>query len=210
MFTLAPLPYALGALAPYISAETLDYHYNKHHASYVAKLNSLLQNDTKLRSLSILEIIRKDPKSLPAGVYNSAAQAWNHEFYWKSLTPPISVAAATPVPSPRMNALITKSFGSYDAFKQKFSDVAAGHFGSGWAWLVQDKKTGLLKITETHDAVSAASDPSVIPVLTCDVWEHAYYIDYRNVRAKYIESWWKLVNWKFAESNVQFDLAPKL
>ncbi|KAJ3098428.1 Superoxide dismutase [Phlyctochytrium planicorne] len=203
VFALSPLPYALSALAPYISAETLEFHYGKHHAGYITKLNSLVEG-TSLKSLSIEEILRKDRSTLPAGVYNSAAQAWNHTFYWKSMTTPAESAKG---PSPKLKKLLTDSFGSEQAFRQKFSDVAAGHFGSGWAWLVQDNKTGLLKITETHDAVSAYSDSSVTPIITCDIWEHSYYIDYRNNRAKYVESWWKIVNWKFAEDNVKFDKA---
>ncbi|KAJ1548452.1 hypothetical protein HK405_003143 [Cladochytrium tenue] len=204
-FTLPPLPYALDALAPHLSKETLDFHYNKHHASYVTKLNALAGSAPSLQALSLDDVVRKGPgpaSGLPAGAYNSAAQTWNHTFYWNSLAP--NPTGAPTKPSEKLAALIDKSFGSFDAFKQKFSDVAAGHFGSGWAWLVQDKASGLLKIVDTHDAVSAFSDPSVTPILTCDVWEHAYYIDFRNARPKYIEAWWTLVNWKFAESNVAF------
>ncbi|KAJ3412531.1 hypothetical protein HDV05_000612 [Chytridiales sp. JEL 0842] len=203
-FVLPELPYEKTALAPHISPETIDYHYGKHHASYVTKLNSLISTNPTLSTYTTLEsLLRADRSTLPAGVYNSAAQTWNHTFYWKSLAP-ASTLPTPNLPSEKLLALITKSFGSFEAFKKQFSDVAAGHFGSGWAWLVQDKASGLLKIVETHDAVSAYSDPSVTPVLTCDVWEHAYYIDYRNARPKYIESWWNLVNWKFAESNVSF------
>ncbi|KAJ3029374.1 UNVERIFIED_CONTAM: hypothetical protein HDU68_012341 [Siphonaria sp. JEL0065] len=197
-YTLEALPYAQDALAPHLSAETLDFHYNKHHASYVTKLNSLI-GSSDLKSLSIEEITAKGPTNVPAGIYNSAAQTYNHTFYWKSLAP---VATRQAAPSEKFNALIVKSFGSFDAFKTKFSDVAAGHFGSGWAWLVQDKATGLLKIVDTHDAVSVIHDTTVKPILVADVWEHAYYIDYRNARPKYIENWWALVNWKFAEDNL--------
>ncbi|KAJ3188108.1 hypothetical protein HDU82_004098, partial [Entophlyctis luteolus] len=168
-----------------------------HHASYVAKLNTLI-GSSDLKSLTIPEIVAKGPANVPAGIYNSAAQTYNHTFYWNSLAP---VATRQAAPSEKLLALITKSFGSFDAFKTKFSDVAAGHFGSGWAWLVQDKASGLLKIVDTHDAVSVLHDSSVKPILVCDVWEHAYYIDYRNARPKYIENWWGLVNWKFAEAN---------
>ncbi|KAI8848673.1 iron-containing superoxide dismutase [Chytridium lagenaria] len=201
VFALSPLPYALNALAPLISAETLDFHYNKHHAGYITKLNSIVEG-TSLKSLSLEQILRKDRSTLPAGVYNSAAQAWNHSFYWKSLTTPTESAKG---PSPRLKSLIERSFGSEQNFRKQFSDVAAGHFGSGWAWLVQDNSSGLLKVTDSHDAVSAYSDTTVTPVLTCDVWEHAYYIDFRNNRAKYIDTWWKLVNWKFAEDNIKFE-----
>ncbi|KAJ3111169.1 hypothetical protein HDU96_005930 [Phlyctochytrium bullatum] len=199
-FTLTPLPYSLDALAPAISAETLDFHYNKHHASYVTKLNGLV-GSTPLKDLSLDEIVKKDKATLPAGVYNSAAQAWNHSFYWESLAP---LSKPVHTPSDKVNSLLVKSFGSYDAFKTKFTEVAAGHFGSGWAWLVQDKATGLLKVVDTHDAGSALSDASVTPVLTCDVWEHAYYIDFRNARPEYIKTWWSLVNWEFAEKNIAF------
>ena len=155
-YTLPPLPYALDALAPVISAETLDYHYNKHHAGYVTKLNALVLNNASLKDVSLDALLLKDRSTLPAGVYNCAAQTWNHTFYWKSLTAPKPAGTAN-LPSEKLNGLIVKSFGSFDAFKKSFSDVAAGHFGSGWAWLVQDKATGLLKIVETHDAVSAFS-----------------------------------------------------
>ncbi|KAI9331166.1 destroys the superoxide radical which is normally produced within the cells and which are toxic to b [Obelidium mucronatum] len=199
-YTLEALPYAQDALAPHLSAETLDFHYNKHHASYVTKLNSLI-GSSDLKSLSIEEITAKGPTNVPAGIYNSAAQTYNHTFYWKSLAP-VASRQGISAPSEKLNALIVKSFGSFDAFKTKFSDVAAGHFGSGWAWLVQEKATGLLKIVDTHDAVSVIHDSTVKPILVADVWEHAYYIDYRNARPKYIENWWALVNWKFAEENL--------
>ncbi|KAJ3266300.1 hypothetical protein HDU77_001789 [Chytriomyces hyalinus] len=198
-YTLPPLPYANDALAPLISKETVDFHYGKHHASYVTKLNSIVGDD--LKALSIEQITAKGPAAVPGGVYNSAAQTYNHTFYWKSLAP---VAGRQDAPSAKLNDLIAKSFGSFDAFKTKFSDVAAGHFGSGWAWLVQNKTTGLLEIKDTHDAVSVIHDSNLTPVLVCDVWEHAYYIDHRNARPNYIATWWKLVNWKFAESNVTF------
>jgi superoxide dismutase, Fe-Mn family len=199
-FKLEPLPYAQDALAPHISAETLDFHYNKHHAGYVTKLNSLATGNAAIEGKSLDDLVSSDPKSLPAGVYNSAAQTWNHTFYWKCLAPPSQGGGSAP--SEALLKEINKAFGSYDAFVKKFSDVAAGHFGSGWAWLVLDKATGSLKIVDTHDAGCVLTDPNLKPLLTCDVWEHAYYIDYRNARAKYIESWWKLVNWKFAEANL--------
>ncbi|KAJ3190724.1 hypothetical protein HK101_008435 [Irineochytrium annulatum] len=213
--TLPPLPYANDFLEPVISRETLDFHYGKHHAGetvvagndflasachaprgYVTKLNGLLQSSPALSKLSLEQLLRPSllSQSLPAGAYNCAAQTWNHTFYWKSL---INPKKAQP-PSAKMKALIDRSFGSMDAFKKKFSDAAAGHFGSGWAWLVQEvcalfiftldfKASGLLRVMETHDAVCAYTDTAVTPVLVCDVWEHAYYIDYRNNRAKYIE-----------------------
>ncbi|KAI9140816.1 superoxide dismutase [Paraphysoderma sedebokerense] len=197
---LSALPYSLDALAPLISAETLDYHYNKHHAGYLTKMNAAIDN-TPLKDLTLDEIIKKkDTPSVSAGVYNCAAQVWNHTFYWNSMRP--AVDGNAPAADSQINKLITKSFGSFDDFKTKFSSAAGGHFGSGWAWLVQDVGTGALKIVDTHDAGCAINDPSVTPILTCDVWEHAYYIDFRNNRAKYVDSWWKLVNWDFAEKNL--------
>ncbi|KAI8608094.1 superoxide dismutase [Chytriomyces sp. MP71] len=198
-YVLPALPYAKDALAPHISAETVDFHYGKHHAGYVTKLNSIVP--AELKSLSIEQITAKGPANVPAGVYNSAAQTFNHTFYWNSLAP-VATRQGASSPSSKLHALIDKSFGSFDAFKAKFSEHAAGHFGSGWAWLVLDKASGLLKIVETHDAVSVLHDDGVKPILVCDVWEHAYYIDYRNARPSYVENFWKLVNWKFAESNL--------
>lgn len=178
------LPYAFDALAPYISPETLDFHYNKHHTGYFTKLNSLVDN-TPLKDVTLEELLKGDTSKLSKGVLNSAGQAWNHTFYWNSLAP-VS-AGGGGAPSGAIEAAIVKSFGSVDKFKTQFSDSAAGHFGSGWAWLVQEKSSGLLKIVDTHDAGTPLSNPELTPILTCDVWEHAYYIDYRNARAKYID-----------------------
>lgn len=200
-FTLPPLPYGLDALAPHISQETLDFHYNKHHAGYVTKLNGLVANNKALESRSLADLVSSDPKSLPAGVYNNAAQIWNHTFYWSSLASPSAGGGGQP--GEALLTAITQSFGSFDEFKTQFSNVAAGHFGSGWAWLVLDKSSGKLRIVDTHDAGNPTVDSNLKPLLTCDVWEHAYYIDYRNARPKYIEAWWSLVNWKFAEANYQ-------
>lgn len=169
-FTLPPLPYAQDALAPHISAETLDFHYNKHHAGYVTKLNGLVANsDLEKRKLD--DIVASDPKSLPAGVYNNAAQIWNHTFYWQSMAPPNAGGGGKP--SGPLMAAIESSFGSYDAFVKLFSDTAAGHFGSGWAWLVLDGASGKLKIVDTHDAGNPLQTAGYKPLLTCDVWEHA-------------------------------------
>ncbi|KAI9350503.1 superoxide dismutase [Zopfochytrium polystomum] len=211
-FTLDPLPYPLDALSPHISAETLSLHYGKHHAGYIDKLNALAASDPSLARQSLEQIVRAGPSAARApAVYNCAAQSWNHTFYWRSMAPPNSRnAPRAPAPSGRLAALIDRSFGGFDRFKKEFSDRAAGHFGSGWAWLAQEKATGLLVVRDTHDAVSALSDPTITPVLTCDVWEHAYYVDFRNARPKYIETWWALVNWEFAESNVDFSLVNKL
>jgi len=198
--SLAALPYKLDALAPLISAETLEFHYNKHHAGYVSKLNAAIAN-TPVKDLTLEEIIKKkDTPAISPGVYNCAAQTWNHTFYWNSMRP--GQENNLPAADSQISKLITKSFGSFDSFRDKFSSLAAGHFASGWAWLVQDVDNGLLKVIDTHDAVCAINDPKHNPLLTCDVWEHAYYIDFRNNRAKYVDSWWKLVNWDFAEQNL--------
>lgn len=189
VFKLPELPYAKDALAPHISAETLEYHYGKHHQTYVTNLNNLTQ-DNDLSSKSLEELI----KTQKGPVFNNAAQIWNHTFYWHSLSPtgggePTSVLA---------DAIIS-SFGSFTAFKEQFSKAAVGQFGSGWAWLVKDA-SGKLAIEATGNA-DCPLQTGKTPILTCDVWEHAYYIDYRNARPKYVEAWWNLVNWDFALSN---------
>jgi Fe-Mn family superoxide dismutase len=189
-FTLPELPYPKSALAPHISAETLEFHYGKHHMGYLTKLNAQLEASPALASKSLEDLITTQT----GGVFNLAAQIWNHTFYWRSLKP-----GGGGAPTGRIAQAIDKSFGSFAEFRQKFSGVAAGHFGSGWAWL--GSEGGNLKIVDTHDAGCPLTS-GLKPVLTCDVWEHAYYIDYRNDRARYIESWWNLVNWDFASSNL--------
>ena len=191
-FTLPALPYPDNALEPHISQETLTYHYGKHHAGYVNKLNAAVEGTNQAKQ-TLEEIIRT---ASPGGVFNCAAQTWNHTFYWSSMSP-----NGGGEPTGTMLKLIEQNFGSFDQFKEKFSQVAAGHFGSGWAWLVQDPKDLSLQIKGTHDAANPMTD-NLHPILTCDVWEHAYYIDYRNDRAKYIQAWWNLVNWDFAEKNL--------
>ncbi|KAL6080461.1 oxidoreductase, acting on superoxide radicals as acceptor [Balamuthia mandrillaris] len=189
-FTLPELPYPKDALAPHISEETLEFHYGKHHAGYVAKLNGLVK-DTPNADKSLEELIRGSQ----GGLFNNAAQIWNHTFYWNSMSP-----EGGGEPTGAIAEAIVKNFGDFNSFKKEFSDVAGGHFGSGWAWLVQDAE-GKLKVIGTHDAGNPITD-NLRPILTCDVWEHAYYIDYRNARPNYINAWWNLVNWKFAESNL--------
>jgi len=189
-FELPPLPYEKNALEPHISAETLEYHHGKHHNAYVTKLNSLVEG-TENASKSLEEIIR----SSSGGLFNQAAQVWNHTFYWHSLSPngggePTGAAADA----------INKAFGSFEAFKKEFSEKAAGNFGSGWTWLVK-KPDGSLAIVNTDDADTPVTG-SDKPLLTIDVWEHAYYIDYRNARPNYIEAFWKLVNWDFVNENL--------
>ncbi len=188
---LPELPYAKDALEPHISRETLDYHHGKHHAAYVNKLNELVPG-TEYEHRSLEEII----KSASGGLFNQAAQVWNHSFYWKCLSP-----NGGGQPEGALGAAIERDFGSFDAFKQAFTDKTIANFGSGWGWLVKDKATGTLSIVETDDAATPLTDDSVVPVLTCDIWEHAYYIDYRNARPKYMEAFWNLVNWSFAEEN---------
>ncbi len=182
---LPELPFAKDALAPHISAETIEYHYGKHHATYVANLNKLIPG-TEFENLPLEEIVKRSS----GGIFNNSAQVWNHTFYWNCLAP-----KAGGEPSGALAAAINTAFGSFAQFKEKFTTTAVTTFGSGWAWLVRDSG-GKLGIEST----SNAGCPCTIgkkPLLTCDVWEHAYYIDYRNARAAYVEAFWKLVNWAF-------------
>ena len=188
--TLPELPYAKDALAPHISNETLEFHYGKHHAGYVKKLNAAIEADSSLAGKSLEDLI----KTQKGGVFNNAAQVWNHTFYWNSLSP-----GGGGEPTGSIAEAINKSFGSFSDFKEKFSAAAGGHFGSGWAWVVKDGDK--LAIVDTHDAGNPLTEGKK-PVLTCDVWEHAYYIDYRNARPDYIAAWWNLVNWDFASQNL--------
>lgn len=183
---LPELPYAKNALEPHISAETLEYHYGKHHATYVTNLNKLVAG-TEFEKMSLEDIIKKAPAG---GVFNNAAQVWNHTFYWNCLSP-----NGGGKPSDALAQAIDKAFGSFDAFKEKFSTSAATNFGSGWTWLVKNSD-GSVEITNTSNAANPMTGGKT-PVMTCDVWEHAYYIDYRNARPKYVEAYWNLVNWDF-------------
>lgn len=188
-FTLTDLPYDKGALAPYLSEETLEYHHDKHHATYVANLNKLIEG-TDNASKSLEEIVL----SASAGMFNNAAQVWNHTFYWHCMKP-----GGGGAPTGALAAAIDAGFGSFDAFKAEFSDAALTQFGSGWAWLVLEG--GQLKIVKTGNADTPLKNGQVA-LLTIDVWEHAYYIDYRNLRAKYIETFLaSLVNWDFVAAN---------
>jgi len=191
-FELPALPYAKDALAPHISAETLDFHHGKHHNTYVVNLNKFVDADASLQGKSLEDIVR----SSKGGVFNNAAQVWNHTFYWHSLSPKGGGA-----PTGKIAELIQRDFGSFDAFKEKFTAAAIGQFGSGWAWLVQTPE-GKLEITQTGNAETPLTGANT-PILTCDVWEHAYYIDYRNARANYVNGWWALVNWDFANQNLR-------
>ena len=190
-FTLPPLPYAKDALAPHISAETLDFHHGKHHNAYVTNLNKLLEGKPEA-SKSLEEIIL----SSDGGVFNNAAQIWNHTFYWNSMKPNGGGA-----PTGDLAAAIDRDFGSFDKFKEEFTAAATTQFGSGWAWLVLDK--GKLAVTKTGNA-DLPMKYGQKALLTIDVWEHAYYIDFRNLRPKYIETFLaNLVNWDFALANLK-------
>ncbi len=187
---LPSLPYEMDALEPHISRETLEFHYGKHHQAYVHNLNNFIAGTE--HENSPLETIVKNSDGV---IFNNAAQIWNHTFYWNSLSP-----NGGSEPTGALLEAINSAFGSFSVFKEKFTQVAATTFGSGWAWLVQ-KADGTLDIVSTSNAATPLTD-DVTPLLTCDVWEHAYYIDYRNARPKYIESFWNLVNWDFASSNL--------
>ncbi|MBD2813733.1 superoxide dismutase [Fe] [Xenorhabdus sp. Flor] len=189
-FELPALPYAKDALEPHISAETLEYHYGKHHNAYVVNLNNLIK-DTEFAGKSLEEII----KSSEGGIFNNAAQVWNHTFYWHSLSP-----NGGGEPTGKVAEAINNSFGSFAEFKQQLTDAALKNFGSGWTWLVK-KADGSLAIVNTSNAATPLTGEDK-PVLTVDVWEHAYYIDYRNARPQYLEHFWALVNWKFVEENL--------
>jgi Fe-Mn family superoxide dismutase len=194
-FTLPELPYAKDALAPVVSAETIEYHYGKHHQAYVNNLNNLLPG-SKYENQSLEEIIKASHgQASEAPIFNNAAQVWNHTFYWHSLAP-----RAGGEPTGAIADAITKSFGSFADFKEKFSKAAAGQFGSGWAWLVKSGDGIAIETTSNAGTPLATGKTSL---LTIDVWEHAYYIDYRNARPKYIEEYWKLVNWDFANKNLK-------
>lgn len=190
-FSLPPLPYEMNALEPHISKETLEYHYGKHHNTYVVNLNKLIPG-TQFESMSLEEII----KHSTGGVFNNAAQIWNHTFYWHCLSP-----QGGGEPTGKLADAINNSFGSFAAFKEQFTQAAITTFGSGWAWLVQDQG-GAYKIISTSNAGTPITE-GLIPLLTCDVWEHAYYIDYRNSRPEYINAFWALVNWDFVSQNIK-------
>jgi len=189
-FELPALPYEKNALEPHISAETLEYHYGKHHNAYVTKLNDAVKG-TDMESKSLEEII----KTSSGGVFNNAAQVWNHTFYWHCLSP-----NGGGEPTGALADAINSAFGSFDKFKEEFNAQAAGNFGSGWTWLVK-KADGSVVIVNTSNAETPLTDESVTPILTVDVWEHAYYIDYRNARPNYLSAFWNLVNWEFVAKN---------
>ncbi|MBL1294500.1 MAG: superoxide dismutase [Fe] [Thiotrichales bacterium] len=188
---LPALPYALDALAPHISAETLEIHHGKHHATYVTNINNLVAG-TEYEGLSLEEIIVKAPAG---GIFNNAAQIWNHSFYWNCLSP-----NGGGEPTGAIAEAINKAFGSFAEFKEQFSKTSITTFGSGWGWLVKNSD-GSLALVSTSNAGNPLTEGQT-PILTCDVWEHAYYVDYRNRRPDYVAAFWNLVNWDFANANL--------
>jgi Fe-Mn family superoxide dismutase len=186
---LAPLPYAYDALEPYISKETLTYHHDKHHAGYINNLNALIKDRESYQNMTLLEVVRNSENA----IFNNAAQAFNHDFYWHALTPKKTT------PSPELLSAIEHQFDSLENFKESFTQAALGLFGSGWTWLVQDYK-GNLFLENTHNAQTPVVGENR-PLLVCDVWEHAYYLDHQNARAAYLENFWKVVNWEFVSKN---------
>jgi Fe-Mn family superoxide dismutase len=192
-FELPRLPYAKDALEPHLGAETLEFHYEKHHRGYLEKLEKLLAGKP-LAERSLVEIIQESD----GAVFNNAAQVWNHTFYWSSMSPKGGGA-----PSGAVNSAIESAFGSYDRFRAQFIESAVGVFGTGWTWLVQERD-GRLAIRSTEDADTPLQDRVTTPLLTCDVWEHAYYLDYRHERPKYVETFLdRLANWAFVAENLQ-------
>ena len=189
-FALPDLPYATDALAPHINQETLELHHGKHHAGYIAKLNEAIAG-TLLERKSLEQLVRGEH----GAVFESAAQAWNHAFYWQCMSPDGGGR-----PNGKVAAALEVSFGNFERFRGLFTTAANGHFGSGWVWLVKGRDDRLSVVT-THDA-GCPITTGATPVLACDVWEHAYYLDYKNERAKYIEAWWNVVDWDFAMANL--------
>ena len=187
--TLPPLPYAKDALQPHISAETLEYHYGKHHATYVTNLNNLIKG-TEFENMSLEEIVKKSS----GGIFNNSAQVWNHTFFWNCMSPNGGGA-----PTGKVADAINAKWGSFDKFKEEFQKSAVSNFGSGWTWLVK-KADGTVDIVNTSNAGTPLTTENKA-LLTVDVWEHAYYIDYRNARPKFVESWWNIVNWDFVNQN---------
>lgn len=189
-FELPALPYEKNALEPHISEETLSFHYGKHHQTYVTKLNGLVEG-TDFANMTLEEVV----KSSEGGVFNNAAQIWNHTFYWNSLSP-----NGGGEPTGALADAISAKWGSFADFKAAFNDKAVNNFGSSWTWLVKTAD-GSLDIVNTSNAATPLTDESLTPLMTVDLWEHAYYIDYRNVRPNYMEAFWALINWDFAAQN---------
>ena len=188
-FELPALPFERDALAPYISTETLEFHHGKHHQTYVTNLNNLVPG-TEFEGLSLEEIVVKST----GGIFNNAAQVWNHTFYWNCLAP-----NAGGEPTGELGDAINATFGSFAKFKEEFAKCAVTTFGSGWAWLVKNTDGSLALVSTSNAGCPLTAGQT--PILTCDVWEHAYYVDYRNARPAYLEAFWALVNWNFAAKN---------
>ena len=193
VFRLPPLPYAMNALEPHLSALTLSYHYGRHHKSYVDALNKLVAQDSRLAGRPLVDLIQTSS----GPVFQNAAQSWNHAFYWKSMSPQGGGA-----PRGALGRQISEDFGSLQAFKKAFSKAAMARFGSGWAWLVLTPESRL-QICTTSNADTPLARGRDIPLLVMDVWEHAYYLDHQNERAKYVQAFWEVVNWRFAEENLE-------
>ncbi|WP_291936896.1 superoxide dismutase [Chryseobacterium sp.] len=193
--TLPELPYSTNALKPIITEETFDYHYGKHHAAYVNNLTALIK-DTPLEEATVEQIIQKGFEENNTGLFNNAAQHWNHSFFWNCMSPDGGKA-----PTGKIATLMNRDFGSFENFKEEFSSTAVRLFGCGWAWLAQNEN-GILEIIPMKDAHTPLTLGKK-PILTLDVWEHAYYIDYRNARPKFVEGFWEIVNWNFANENLK-------
>ncbi len=195
-FQLPELPYAKDALAPHMSAETLDFHHGKHHQAYVNKTNELIEPDDALRDSSLSRVIREAQRAGNAKLFNNAAQLWNHSFFWQCLAP-----AEGQKPDGKLAKLIEDGFGNAETLLTKLHEEAVNHFGSGWAWLVLDR--GTLRVTSLHDADTPLVHEGMVPLFTLDVWEHAYYIDYRNERPKFAQAVLSnIVNWGFVAQNL--------
>jgi Fe-Mn family superoxide dismutase len=195
-FQLPDLPFAKDALAPVMSAETLDFHHGKHHKAYVAKTNELLEAERDLSGASLIQVVREAKRAGNSKLFNNSAQLWNHSFFW-----PCLAAANDQKPEGKLAKLIEDAFGSPQALLDKLQEEAVNHFGSGWAWLVLDR--GALRVTSLHDADTPIVHEGMVPLFTLDVWEHAYYIDYRNERPKFATAVLKnIVNWEFVSQNL--------
>ena len=191
MIELPKLPYKRDALEPHISQRTIDFHYGQHHAAYVKNLNNLIEN-SKFENMSLEDIIRNSE----GAIFNNAAQVWNHTFYWHCMTPEKGCH-----PQALLLKTIERDFGSFDNFKQMFIKQAATLFGSGWLWLVGDKE-GKLSLLQTSNAETPLTNNELRPLLVCDVWEHAYYLDQQNLRLAYLNEFWQIINWKFVEKKL--------
>ena len=191
MIELPKLPYKRDALEPHISQRTIDFHYGQHHAGYVKNLNNLIEN-SRFENMSLEDIIKNSEGS----IFNNAAQVWNHTFYWHCMTPEKDAH-----PQALLLKTIERDFGSLDNFKQMFIKQAATLFGSGWLWLVCDKE-GKLSLLQTSNAETPLTNNELRPLLVCDVWEHAYYLDQQNLRLAYINEFWQIINWKFVEKKL--------